>query len=1022
MRRITLFLFFIPLALNAAKLEPWQDPYVFEENRMPMAATFTTDQQQTLSLDGMWKFRFSEDVASRIAGFERPAYDDASWADMPVPGLWELNGYGAPVYVNVGYAWRGLFENNPPFVPEKGNYVGQYRREFTIDQSWIGKQICLYIGSATSNVRVWINGKPIGYSEDSKLEARFDITKAVKPGQNVVALEIFRWCDGTYLEDQDFWRLSGLARDVYVYTREKKRLEDVTIEADMNGVLSLNVDVTSGISLVKYTLEDASGAIVMEGEAKVKKGKASAKACLSKPRLWSAEDPYLYKLMVQAFSGNSIAESASFDVGFRSVEISGGQLKVNGNAVLIKGVNRHELTPYNGYVATEADMIKDLKVMKSLNVNAVRTCHYPDDPLWLTLCDRYGMYVVDEGNIESHGMGFGERTLAADRRFAPAHLARDSRMVKRDRNHPSVIIWSLGNEAGSGQNFVDCYNWIKDADSTRPVQYENPLHREEFKAFRHITDITCPMYWSPERCEQYLVEDGSKPLIQCEYAHAMGNSVGNFKEYWDLVRKYPSYQGGFIWDFQDQALWNGKYWAFGGDFTADYPSDGSFNCNGVVAADRSFHPHAYEVRYQYQDIHSSGSPSALKVYNEYFFRDLGDVRLLWDIQADGVKIVTGVVETLKAGPQESVILDLGAGRLPSTGTVTLNLSYVLKTPRPLIDAGTQIAYDQIVLSDKRPARIKPESGAFTTVDDTADRLRLGGVIAGERGRRSAWELVFDKNNGAIASYAVGGSEMLSAPLLPCFNRAPIENDLGARLPSRYGIWRKPEFKAQSFIAQNLGSSCIVDVVYQPIGGIVPLSVSYQVFADGSIHIVQRMDAAPDAPDMFRFGMELALPGSYGTVDFFGLGPWENYSDRCSAAILGRYTQTVAEQYHHGYVRTQESGNHTGLHWLRILDDSGSGLEFSSAEDFSASALPYSTAQLDVSAPEGDSERVNRNNQRGLPRHPQELVPSGNTFLHVDAVQMGVGGVNSWGKMPLEKYLIHPVAREFSFTISPVINL
>lgn len=1007
-------------AFGAKKPEPWQDPEVFQENRLPMRATFRTDQQQTLSLNGIWKFHFSESVAASLKGFEAITYNDASWKDMPVPGLWELNGYGVPVYVNIGYAWKGLYTNNPPVVPEEGNYVGQYRRAFDIPAGWNGKPVYLCIGSATSNVRVWVNGKAVGYSEDSKLEARFDISKAVRPGRNVIALEIMRWCDGTYLEDQDFWRLSGLARDVYVYTREKARLEDLNVTADMTGRLEAAATVSGGINSVRFTLRDGADAL-LSAEAPVKKGKAAWTATLASPKLWSAEEPNLYTLEVEALSKGKVSENTAIEVGFRTVEIKDSQLLVNGKPVLIKGVNRHEMTPDKGYVVTEADMLRDIRVMKSLNINAVRSCHYPDDPVWLSLCDRYGLYVIDEGNIESHGMGFYENSLAKDRRYAAAHLIRDQRMVQRDRNHPSIIIWSLGNEAGTGPNFVDSYNWIKAEDPTRPVQYENPF---QIGSKVPITDICCPMYWSPDAIMKYIRSDGSKPVIQCEYAHAMGNSGGNFKDYWDLVRANPTYQGGFIWDFQDQALWNGKYWAFGGDYNPGGPSDGSFNCNGLVAADRSYHPHAYEVRYQYQDIWTSGTPSALKVFNEFFFKDLSDVMLVWNVEKDGERILSGAVPVLNIKPQESAVVDLGIGKLPEEGTLTLNVDYVLKSAWPLVPAGSRIAYSQIVLRNSRPVLVEPAGGLIGCYDG-ARSVVLSGNIGTDglaAGRETVWTASFDKASGALTSYTHGRKEVLSAPVKPCFNRAPIENDLGATLPTRYALWRNPEFRVKDFKLSQVGSSYLVEVAFEPLGGIVPLSIFYEVRPDGSISIVEHMDAAPKAPDMFRFGLEFAMPGTFSEVDFFGLGPWENYIDRSSAAVLGRYRQKVSEQYHMGYVRTQESGTHTGLRFFRVLDPSGNGIELASVLDFSASALPYSIEDLDVSKPEGDNPAVNANGQRGVPRHSLELKPSGSTWVHADLVQMGVGSVDSWGSTPLEQYLLHPVEREFRVVLSPVLNL
>ena len=1013
------------LSLQARKLEPWQDPHVYEENRLPMHTTFVTDQQQTLSLNGRWRFHWSENVASRLKGFEAITYNDATWGEMPVPGLWELNGYGQPVYVNNGYPWQGLAPNTPPIVPEKGNHVGQYRRVFDIPAAWEGKPVYLCIGSATSNVRVWVNGKMVGYSEDSKLEARFDISKHIRVGQNVIALEIFRWCDGTYLEDQDFWRLSGISRGVYIYTREKQRLEDVHILAGADGILQVQADVTSGIASVQFELEDAHGAAVTSLSAPVKRGKAVTEARVSAPKLWSAEIPYLYNLKVRALDGKGgVVESTRFDVGFRTVEIKGGQLLVNGQPVLVKGVNRHELHQTKGYVVSEEDMIRDIRIMKELNINAVRTCHYPDDPRWLSLCDRFGLYVVDEGNIESHGMGYKDGvTLAQDAQFRAAHLIRDQRMVQRDFNHPSVIVWSLGNEAGPGPNFQDCRDLVKSLDTSRPVQYENALFTKY-----DPSDIVCPMYASPDWSEKYVSSNPDRPLIQCEYAHAMGNSVGNFKEYWDLVRKYPSYQGGFIWDFQDQALWTGKIFAFGGDFNPADPSDGSFNCNGVIAADRSLHPHAYEIRYQYRNILTSGTPDHLQIYNEFFFHDLSNVRLLWTVEADGVPVRSGVVENLSVKPQETGAVDMGVGSLKDLpGTLTLNVRYVLKEGWPLLPAGSEIAYDQLVLKDERPVLMEYEGGRVGLFDSSRTLVLSGTLeVPGTAGDRTAvWTASFDKKTGALDSYTLERKELLTAPLMPCFNRAMVENDLGANLHHEMGLWRNPVFEVKNFTVTPEDNACLVEVEYAPIGGKAAVSVFYHVAADGSLSIVESMADAgglSEAPDLFRFGMTFAMPASFDRVDFFGLGPWENYSDRCSAALLGRYQQLVADQYHYGYVRTQESGTHTGLRFFRILDEGGNGLELASALDFSASALPYSIKDLDVAAAENDAKEHNHNGQYGVPRHPQDLKPSGKTYVHVDAVQMGVGGINSWGEWPLEQYRIHAAEREFRFVLRPVVNL
>ena len=1036
MRKLLISLAFLATVLPlAAKsdLEPWQDPNIFEENRMPMRATFVSSQQQTLSLNGLWKFYFNPTIEGRLKGFEAVGYDDSAWDDIPVPGLWDLNGYCDPMYVNIGYPWNHHYKNNPPYPALEHNYVGQYRRTFTIDPSWIGKQICLNIGSATSNVRVWVNGKMVGYSEDSKLEARFDLTKYVKAGENLIALEIFRWCDGTYLEDQDFWRFAGIARGVEIYTREKERIEDVHVTGWADGRLKVRVEVTKGIRLVDLEVIDANGRgkLAVDG-VKVVNGVADFETVVSDPALWSAESPNLYTLTVRADTRKEAVDFTEIKFGFRTVEIVGNQLLVNGKPVLIKGADRHELSPTGGYIVSEAEMIRDIRIMKELNINAVRTCHYPDDPRWLALCDEYGLYVVDEGNIESHGMGYGPETLGRNPIFAAAHLARDSRMVQRDFNHPSIIVWSMGNEAGDGPNFEACYDWIKAHDPSRPVQYERALTRNG-ESHRY-TDIYCPMYASPDDILKYL-KKGTKPFIQCEYAHAMGNSMGNFKEYWDIARSEPGCQGGFIWDFMDQAL----YWPsdkpgtdhvfiFGGDLNDYDPSDGSFNCNGVIAADRTWHPHAYEVRYQYRNILTTAGdrPGVVKVYNENFFIDLSRYRLVWSLEADGKPVRTGVVENLDIAPQGTKTIDLGIGELPEGNVVTLTVRYQLKEADPLLPAGHEVAYDQFVLEDSYPATLEDlallalvakEPSGNVVAKEEAGTYRFSGSVAREgtlSPRFAKWEVAIDKNLGALTSYKLDGKELISEPMLPCFDRALTENDLGASFQRRFALWRGIDFKVASIAAKEVGVSRQVDVEFAPIGGKGIVKVAYLVDPNGTVAVSESLEDAgglSDAQFLFRFGMRFAMPGQYSDLDFFGLGPWENYSDRNSAALLGRYRQRVEDQYHYGYARAQESGTHTGMRWLSIVDEAGTGVTLWSATPFSASALPFSLEDLDTHVHSLELKAKAHENERSL----------GKTYVHMDLAQMGVGGINSWGTWPLEAYRLPAKPYDFVFALTPVFD-
>ena len=585
MKRITLILLALVASttLMAQSFNEWRDPELNEVNRAPMHSSYKIfnsaeeaagtycdlNSPYRLSLNGTWRFNWVENADQRPTDFFAVGYNDKGWNDLEVPGMWELNGYGDPIYVNIGYAWRGNFRNDPPNVPIEQNHVGSYRRTFDIPQEWIGRDIFLNIGSATSNVYVWVNGKFVGYSEDSKLGSKFDLTKYVKAGENLIALQIFRWCDGTYLEDQDFWRMSGIARDVELVARHKSRLEDVMITPSLdaeykNGALDMKMEFSSSVKKADVKLLDSKGEVVAQQSLTPQKGKAEWHVDVANPAKWSAEEPNLYKVVISASNGKQTTEAYAQRVGFRTSEIKNAQLLVNGQPVLIKGVNRHEMDPLKGYVMTRERMIEDIKIMKEFNINAVRTCHYPDTPMWYDLCDEYGLYVIDEANVESHGMGYGDATLAKNPIYAKAHLERNSRMALRDKNHASIIIWSMGNEAGFGENFEACYRWIREFDPSRPIHYE----RAEGNDF---TDIVCPMYADLNWCKNYLNNSPKKPLIQCEYSHAMGNSMGGFKEYWDLIREHPNYQGGFIWDFVDQAMAryeaDGKVsFLYGGDY------------------------------------------------------------------------------------------------------------------------------------------------------------------------------------------------------------------------------------------------------------------------------------------------------------------------------------------------------------------------------------------------------------------------------------------------------------------------
>ena len=624
-------------AVYAQKTPVWQDPQVNQVNREARRACFfafesaekaqgdKSQSQRYLSMEGLWKFHFVKNHQDAPAGFFSLKYDDSQWTDFPVPGLFELNGYGDKIYRNIGYAWSTTFKSNPPYIGETNNYTGSYRRTFELPADWKGQEVYFHVGSATSNLSVWVNGQYVGYSEDSKVAAEFNITKYLKKGQNLIAMQVMRWCDGSYIEDQDFWRFTGIAREVYLYATPKTHIQDIFIRQDYQdgrGLLDIDVQVANAKgATVEARLFDAAGNQVAEG----------LKAVVENAKAWTAETPNLYRAEITLKQGDKVLEVIPQRVGFRHIEIKGGQLLVNGQPILIKGADRHELDPDGGYIVSVERMIQDIKIMKYLNINAVRTCHYPDDPRWYDLCDEYGLYLTAETNIESHGMGYGKETLARRDDYTKAHLERQQGNMMSFKNHPSIIVWSLGNEAGYGPNFEKCYDWVKAYDTTRPVQYEQAGREGK-------TDIFCPMYYGYEDCEKYSKGDNPRPLIQCEYAHAMGNSMGGFKEYWDIIRKNPKYQGGYIWDFVDQGLRDkskitGKeIFTFGGDYGRYPASDYNFNCNGIIAPDRRLNPHAYEVRYYYQNVWVTDKglkEGKFEVYNENFFKSLDDLELEW---------------------------------------------------------------------------------------------------------------------------------------------------------------------------------------------------------------------------------------------------------------------------------------------------------------------------------------------------------------------------------------------------------
>ncbi len=1018
----------------------WKDPNVNAVNRLPIHADFfpfrshaeaeknsPTLSPYYLSLNGTWKFRFEERIDDNELNlhntdFIAPAFDDSQWAAMPVPGMWELNGFGQPVYPSAGYAWGSWTENTPPLVPKDKNHIGSYRRWIDVPGTWKGERTVLHIGSATACVYLWVNGKFVGYGEDSKLEQEFDVTDFLCPGEkNLICMKLLRWCDGSYVEDQDFIRLSGLARDTYLFAEPANvRLDNLQLTPALdtaNHAASLRVELDlTGRANVRLALKDAHGTTVAEGTATnaVSKKKTSAHASatlqVKNPKLWTAETPNLYTLYATVNDGKHDVETVRQNVGFRSVEIKNSQVLVNGQPVLIKGVNRHEMSTSGGYVVSREEMERDVQLMKKLNINAVRTCHYPDDPYWYDLCDRYGLYMVAEADVESHGMGYDEKTLAKDSAYAWTHLERNQRNVTRCFNHPAVVFWSLGNEAGYGPNFEAAYDWIKRTDPSRPVQYEQA----------HLTgksDVYCPMYPSFEWSERYCQDSTQlRPFIMCEYAHAMGNSGGEFSRYWDMVRKYPKYQGGFIWDWADQALrWKDKeghaFYAYDGDWTEAYTGSLNFNCNGLLNPEHKPNPHTWEVKHFYQNVWTR--PVDLKkgevdVYNENFFTSLSDFRLCWEVLCNGEKKAEGSVEKLRALPQqtERVVLPIPTGWTDDKANEwLLNVRYELKADTGLLRKGEVLASEQLVLTrpdsltDAGLASMNTLGKGKLKAKRDADRLTLSNANV---------SLAWNTHTGHLCAYTVDGTPLLndSAEIKPNFWRAPTDNDYGAELQKKMAVWKSPEMQLTALTSKVKNGRAQVTATYRMESPKGELCMNYNVAHDGSLHVTQTLKAdTAKTPGLFRFGVEWPMPAKFERLSYYGRGPIENYADRQAATPIGLYDQTVTEQFY-PYVRPQETGTKTDLRRWKLTDAEGHGVEITAAAPFSASALHYTIDQLDGGA---DKKAT----------HSSLLKPADVTNVCIDLRQMGLGCVNAWGATPSKPYLMPYADYSFSFTVRPM---
>ena len=1041
------------VAIQQPTFTEWHDLQVNEINRLPLHTLhFAYDpndfagtgaeyldkkkSMNYLSLDGTWKFNWVANADERPTDFYKTDLDDSKWNNIQMPGNWEMLGYGQPEYVNVGFGWRGHFDQQPPAVPTKDNHVGSYRREINIPANWDGKRVIAHFGSVTSNIYLYVNGKFAGYAEDSKVAAEFDITPFLKKGKNLIAFQTFRWCDGSWCEDQDFWRLSGPARENYLYARSKEhRLLDVRVETELknnykDGALNITAKV-QGNTLAYFGLYDPDGKeVIVTGTDNVKNGVAKYQLRVKNVRKWSAETPNLYTLVVSPIQNGGMYlpyEIVQVKVGFRKVEIKNKQFLVNGQPVLLKGADRHEIDPDEGYNVSEQRMIQDIMMMKRMNINAVRTSHYPNDPRWYDLCDKYGLYVVAEANQESHGFQYGDDAAAKKPEFAKQIMERNQHNVSMFFNHPSIVTWSLGNETVMGDNFLKAYKWIKEQDKTRPVQYEQARRGEG-------TDIFCPMYYSVAASEKYAKDPNSPmPLIQCEYNHTMGNSGGNLSDYWDLIRKYPILQGGFDWDFVDQALHRNIVkpmsilpykmnneelrkieYCYGGDYNKYDPSDNNFNCNGILGPDRQMNPHAYEVAYQYQNIWAkmvNAETGEVSVYNENFFRDLSNYALAWSLEEDGVETQNGTIADLDVPAQQTKNFTIPYDKSKIKGKeVFLNIDFRLKEAEPLLTAGQVMAYAQLPVVTKQAC--SGDCSKMLAQGHGKKKMKLAAkknnVVA-----VTTPNLTFkiDRSTGLISEYAYNGKSLLGegGTLKPNFWRAPTDNDMGAGLQKKFQAWKNPQMNLKNIDVKKdkkTNSVTILTSFDMPeVQG--QMDITYVVFANtGAVKVTEDFKATEGAKvsDMFRFGMLMQMPYTMEKSNYYGRGPIENYSDRKDCMRIGVYTDDADNQYF-PYIRPQESGTKSDIRWWKQTDATGLGLQVKSCTPFYASAIHFDTEELD----DGDDKEQ---------RHSFDLKKSKFTNLFLDSAHMGVGGENSWGAWPLEKYRIHYGNKTFTFTLIP----
>jgi beta-galactosidase len=1036
-------------------LKDWQDPKLIGLGNQPAHATmvvcpdartarrieFVANSERVKSpfyrsLNGDWKYHYAANHAARLPDFWRSDFNDQGWGSIPVPSNVELSGYGIPIYVNIQYpwTWHGI-KPNPPFVPEDdpNNTVNSYRRKFTVLGDWAGRHVHLTFDGVNSFFYLWINGQKVGFGKDSRTPVEFDITQYIAPGENLLAVENFRWCDGSYLEDQDMWRLSGIFRDVYLWSPPNVHVRDLEVKTDLDAQyrdatlgLAVNVENTGtqpATVSIEGVLLDAAGKSVAAPriEMRVEPGATNAQASIStsiaNPLKWSAETPHLYKLLVTLKDARgTVLEVVPVNVGFRKVEVHDGNLLVNGRRILIKGVNRHEFEPDRGQAITVASMEKDIQVMKQFNINAVRCCHYPNQTAWYDLCDRYGIYLIDEADIESHGMGYGPATLAKNLDWAGAHMNRTVRMVERDKNHPSVIIWSLGNEAGDGPNFEATSKWIHQRDLSRPVHYEGAGRNPH-------TDIVCPMYSPPRELDRYASQAQTRPYIMCEYEHAMGNGSGDFWSYWGQIYNKPHLQGGFIWDWVDQGLRQKQqhlplahfekvnpgdktFWAYGGDFgPSGTPSDDNFCCNGLVTPDREPHPGLHQVKHVYQYIHCRPADLAnrvIEVKNWHDFTSLKDFAAgQWRLKADGKVIQSRRLPALDlaAGASARFTVPTKAFKPLPGIEYFLELTFTLQHDQAWAKAGHEIAWDEFKLPDFAPAP------ALTALADKAAAPKLAENAATITVSGQNFEVVFDKKAGALTSWSFQGDQLVSSALRPDFWRAQIDNDRGRDMLKSQGVWRDAhegaEVRSVVALEQPQSHAVVVKVMLALPKVDAAWETDYTIYGTGDVVVSAHFKSSKtDLPKLVRLGMQMSMPAGFERITWLGPGPQETYCDRKDAKV-GLYTGTVADQFYADYTEPGETGNKVDLRWLALANGKIGLMAIPERPGLlSANALHYGTADLNGG------------------KHAFELPRRDFVTLNLDLKQQGVGGDNSWGAWPHEEFLIPCQEYAYSFRLRP----